>query len=986
MLSVKNLVKEYATKNGQTVRALDGINIDFPDSGMVFLLGKSGSGKSTLLNVVGGLDTPTDGEIVIDGKSSKDFKPSDFDGYRNSCVGFVFQEFNILNEFSVGQNIALSLQLQNRRDDKSAVKEILKSVDLEETENRSPTTLSGGQKQRVAIARALIKDPKIIMADEPTGALDSQTGKQIFETLKKLSKDRLVVVVTHDREFAELYGDRIIELKDGKMISDLSKNNSTDINSENVTFVSDDTVCVNDWDKVTDNQIQQIVSVLKKTKGQTVITSRKNIEEGNTAFVSSGGERKFVQTKPTKSADKGTGNVKFIKSTLPIKNAVKMAFDSLKTKPVRLVITILLSIIAFTFFGVAATFMLYDPDYSVATALENSDYQSIVLEKRYEANFTARELSEDGKSFVNNKYTVDLRAAYTEEELEKLNDNNKGLKFAGVLDLGSYHNYLDSVSGYSSEERFTLRNVSVKEEMLNYYEVRSLCGFSDCGEEFLLDNGFNLIAGRYPNGYNEIAVSKYVYEIYKNASEQSIKILGKEYTTPNSFIGATINAGGLIFTVSGVYNVGSIPEKYDAIIKGGGNLDSYGMSKLKGELADILKFSYHTLGFVSEDFYSRYGNSNVDISVRTIQGLVLRPTAQLGYVTQNQRAQVFTAGSVWQYDKYLRFFDVDGKAKDYALRDDQVYLPASTVLKNAQSFYDMVVERNESGYDEYKRAYESYLKGEHAEEDYSLILSTILSDGVKILGADFSGGEYVYAKASDTKETKLSVVGYYAITEGKKVNSELYFVSDNFCEEYGASEDKGKNYITDYGFDLDSERYGRIIVASDNQRSKTIYMLKSKGATYFNAMRNDAYSDAYQTADAIDDMKIVFYVAGGVFGIFAVLMLFNFISVTVSTKKKEIGILRAIGARKIDVFKIFFIEALLITLSCFVVSVGLSATLCMVINGYLVSSAVGVSALNFGVLSVLMLLLSTVAVALIATVIPVRRAANKPPVESIRSV
>ena len=223
MLSVKNLVKVYKTKGGTEVRALDDVSVEFPETGMVFLLGRSGSGKSTLLNVAGGLDKPDSGEVIVKGKSSKDFSASDFDSYRNTFVGFVFQEYNILNEFNIEQNIALALQLQGKKNDKEAVNALLEQVDLADMGKRKPNTLSGGQKQRVAIARALIKEPEIIMADEPTGALDSNTGKQVLDTLKKLSATKLVIIVSHDREFAEQYGDRIIELKDGKILSDTSK-------------------------------------------------------------------------------------------------------------------------------------------------------------------------------------------------------------------------------------------------------------------------------------------------------------------------------------------------------------------------------------------------------------------------------------------------------------------------------------------------------------------------------------------------------------------------------------------------------------------------------------------------------------------------------------------------------------------------------------------------------------------------------------------
>jgi len=219
MLEVSHLSKIYKTKGGEDVYALNDVSVRFPEKGMVFLLGKSGSGKSTLLNVCGGLDNPTSGEIIVKGRSSKNFSQSDFDSYRNTFIGFIFQEYNILNEFTVEDNIALALELQGKPKNKIAIAELLEQVDLTGYAKRKPNTLSGGQKQRIAIARALIKTPEIIMADEPTGALDSNTGKQVFDTLKKLSKDKLVIVVSHDREFAEQYGDRIIELKDGKIVN-----------------------------------------------------------------------------------------------------------------------------------------------------------------------------------------------------------------------------------------------------------------------------------------------------------------------------------------------------------------------------------------------------------------------------------------------------------------------------------------------------------------------------------------------------------------------------------------------------------------------------------------------------------------------------------------------------------------------------------------------------------------------------------------------
>ena len=219
-MRVEAIRKTYKIKNAQSIVALDGVSFDLPKNGMVFILGKSGSGKSTLLNIMSGLDKVDEGKIEFCGKDITKLTEKELSNYRNSCCGFVFQEYNLIPELDVGENIMLTLQLQREKDTEQKVKEVLKQVDLVGYEKRKVTELSGGQKQRVAIARAIIKNPKIIFADEPTGALDEKTGRNIFDLLKEFSKDKLVIVVSHDRACAERYGDRIIELADGKIVAD----------------------------------------------------------------------------------------------------------------------------------------------------------------------------------------------------------------------------------------------------------------------------------------------------------------------------------------------------------------------------------------------------------------------------------------------------------------------------------------------------------------------------------------------------------------------------------------------------------------------------------------------------------------------------------------------------------------------------------------------------------------------------------------------
>lgn len=221
MITLKNLKKSYSSNKKEKFIALNDITLELPNTGFIFVVGKSGSGKSTLLNVLGGLDKYDSGEIIVKGKSTMDFKDADFDSYRNTYVGFVFQEFNLLEEYTIEKNIRLALELQGKTGDNDVIiKDILDKVELYDKKDNKINEISGGQKQRVAIARALVKNPDIILADEPTGNLDSETGKQIMDTLKTLSNDKLVVMITHDIEYANDYADRIIELKDGRVLKD----------------------------------------------------------------------------------------------------------------------------------------------------------------------------------------------------------------------------------------------------------------------------------------------------------------------------------------------------------------------------------------------------------------------------------------------------------------------------------------------------------------------------------------------------------------------------------------------------------------------------------------------------------------------------------------------------------------------------------------------------------------------------------------------
>lgn len=219
MITLKNINKYY-NAGSEKYHALRNINITFPDKGMFFIVGKSGSGKSTLLNVIGGIDGYDSGELIIDDINTKNFSKSDYNTYRNSYIGFIFQEFNVVKNLNVYDNIALSLRLQNKniKENHELILETIKKVGLDGKEKRKMNQLSGGERQRVAIARAIIKQPRVIIADEPTGNLDKNNRDTVMNTLKELSESHLVIIVTHDNSLSERYGDEKITIKDGQIV------------------------------------------------------------------------------------------------------------------------------------------------------------------------------------------------------------------------------------------------------------------------------------------------------------------------------------------------------------------------------------------------------------------------------------------------------------------------------------------------------------------------------------------------------------------------------------------------------------------------------------------------------------------------------------------------------------------------------------------------------------------------------------------------
>ena len=269
MLRLEKITKEYITGDSK-VEALKGISLQFRKSEFVSILGQSGCGKTTLLNIIGGLDKYTTGDLVINGKSTKEFKDRDWDAYRNHSVGFVFQSYNLIPHQNILSNVELALTLSgvSKKERRKRAVEALKQVGLGDQLNKKPNQLSGGQMQRVAIARALVNDPEIILADEPTGALDTKTSVQIMEILKKISKDRLIIMVTHNPDLAEKYSSRIIKILDGKITDDSNPYSVEEEEKEDRTSKANSKVSMNFL-----TALSLSLNNLMTKKGRTILTS-----------------------------------------------------------------------------------------------------------------------------------------------------------------------------------------------------------------------------------------------------------------------------------------------------------------------------------------------------------------------------------------------------------------------------------------------------------------------------------------------------------------------------------------------------------------------------------------------------------------------------------------------------------------------------------------------------------------------------------------
>ena len=938
MLELKNVKKKYKTKAGE-VYALNGVSLTFPTAGMVFVTGKSGCGKTTLLNVIGGLDAIDEGDILIQDKSFSAFSPKEYDAYRNTFVGFIFQEYNLLAEYTVEYNVKMALELQGREADEEEIDRLFKEVDIEELRTRKPSELSGGQRQRVAIARALVKRPQIIMADEPTGALDSVTAKQVFDTLKKLSKDKLVIVVSHDNEFAEKYADRIIRLVDGRVVEDI-----TFAEREIAGNVSEqeDTLVIREGAQLSEREKDVVATAIKERKKLEITENPSYREKCATGKV----ERKETQPIALKN------------SKMKFRSSAYLGVKSLGVKPVRLVITILISALAFAVFGLFDTIA----NFNTARILKNS-----LLEKDSTVVANASYIVDEDRE---DKYGVKV----SEQVIERLAEETDGA-VKGIFDFrlntsgGVYHSA--SILEITESDRVIGKS----------YYANTVNGFVEFAptEKALKEFGCRVVEGRYPKllynergivkeSLKEVAISTYLADcilFYLNGETLN----GEEVATRADLIDKTVCIGDGNYKIVGLIDCGEIPKKYD-VIK---NLPPYDANyyALMEDYTAYIDGGLHKCLFVEDGYKNAYkksekiedvfygGNNDWFLNVEGVK----ESKKAMGYVYNVDNYDV---------DKTLLFSGEYPQSAKIPVADDEIFIHHEN-LRNL-----FVKDINALEDEERERVTSLFNLFAHSSRDSNReALKEILSVLQKEPRALTAKLKLRSGKTGETVEKEVKIVGvYFGVDSSYHVDSTRMkiMMSSQLMDELNVYSKQGD--------------YTKILFSAQSVKKsadKIVEYFTTDEGLSLSWYNNSVLLTIESNETMIRQASKLFLYATIALAVFSVFMLYNYISTSIANKKRSVGVLRGLGACGKDVFLVFLCESLIIAIINGVLASAFSALGCLFVNSYIKNTMqIFVSFALFGVRQVLLITGMSLLLSVISSALPIIKISKKKPVELIR--
>ena len=812
MIELRNVEKVYKTKKGVKTKALDNVNIRFREKGLVFILGKSGSGKSTLLNIIGGLDSVTSGEVIIDSKNTKKFKSKDYDYYRNTYIGFIFQEFNLLEEYNVYDNILLSMDLQKKKFPKERVDKLLSNVGLEGLGSRRINELSGGQKQRVAIARAIVKKPEVILADEPTGSLDSKTGEEIFKILKNISKEKLVIVVSHDEEAALKYGDEIIHIEDGKVLEE-----------------------VKDYEN--------------------------------------------------------TKEFKKVKSHLKVTKALKLSFMNLKAKKIRLFLTVLLMTMSLSFFGISEILTIQDEVYTHTKAMKDDNYNEIILDKNTYYNKYIKDYTREG-----------YEDTFTISEINEIEDNN----------LKTYE--LNTLYENNSSITFDFKNVKNDSAYYTNIYINDL--------KFIeIDNIEEKYIGKIPQKFDEIMIHSYLadYIMKFGALKYYSKIEEPEYYFPETYQNIIDDGIYLKLGSTKVKIVGIILDnnkKYDKF-KTISYMEALPRTGIKYEILGISYDLHHYNEFVEKCLKK---SSQIYVSKDFIINIPLKENIDLDSNLYSYKVNIdgnnkYISQNIGYLDKKINVMDLKGLKNIEFVNNDEVYINTY--------FLDNISNQN------YSKLLKEYIK---KYQEKLLVDPNLEYKSETELEEEFLKN---YLKENNIIDSNISfefskLVG----DEYKKV------LTTNNLKIKGVTLDDDKIYLSKGSLDkvMKPKKEVKQILIKNTSEKEMQEIFKKYPLSKKMIQSNTPYSNIiYNVLTTMKMLRKPLNVLALIFFIFAFILIINFITTSIYDNKKQIGILRALGTRKKDVFKIYLYEGLIIGLIAMFISLALCYLFSYYVNSYISS-------------------------------------------------
>ncbi len=1002
MLELKGIKKEYPAGDGK-VEALKGIDLQFRKSEFVSILGPSGCGKTTMLNIIGGLDGYTEGDLVINGTSTKEYKDRDWDSYRNHSVGFVFQSYNLIPHQTVLQNVELALTLSgvSKAERKERAKKALEQVGLGDQLYKKPNAMSGGQMQRVAIARALVNNPDIILADEPTGALDTETSVQVMEILKNISKDRLIVMVTHNPELAEKYSSRIIRMLDGKITDDSQP--------------------------LTDEEAKSAKVSLEKEKAAKGKKTKKPSMSFATSFMLSLKNLFSKKGRTTLTAFAGSIGIIGIALILSVSQGMttyidEVQEDTLSSYPLTLeATTVELSTLMETFMNLTSDSTEHDKD---------AVYKKAALYNMMNALNNLEQQENDLKSFK------EFLQSEMAKEDSKLSQAINGIGYAYNLDMQIYTKNVDG-------EIITSNTEEILQELILKYMNIDMAGMQSSMESMGMMGGMSSsMTSMTPKLWQEMLTGNDGAPINDLLKEQYDVIYG---SWPNSYdeIVLVVDDNNELDDIT-LYALGLLPEKsIEELMDAAMNGTELEVEETKWTFEEICKMEFRSI--LNADCYAYDAATGLYADLRqTDAGLrYLYDNAELklkvtGIIRPSEDATATMLTGNIGYTKMLTEYLIK-KAEGTAVIEAQLANPLKDVLTGLpfdSTTGTLTDTEKEAAFKKYIESLSDAEKAKAYIEIKSIPSTEFVNQQVEgILGnmtrADIEaqmaqamaeqmsvGAEEITAYLSKMTDEELKALMTTAISEQVKAQ----YAAEVVKQMAGMTTEQLVGALTMEMADFTTEQcgvyYDEVLEFSKSTYEDNLLAMgyidiesPSKINIYASSFENkdvitEAIADYNKNVEEIKQIKYTDYVGLMMSSITTiinaityVLIAFVAISLVVSSimigvitlisvqeRTKEIGILRAIGASKKNVSRMFNAETMIVGFSAGLLGVIVTYILCIPIN-IILNEATGIANLRaiFPWEAAIILVVISVVLTLISGIIPSRSAAKKDPVVALRT-